>query len=90
MPMDEGTVTHSGIVPIIPDVQNPRIQVTIWDVPGETAGLWEQIGDVARTLRHEERTKSKFEAMSYAHLCAALAEALESFGTEQRRKKKKP
>jgi len=82
MPMDKPTCTNSGIIPIIPDFQNPRIQVTIWDASGETAGLWERVREVAKLLRHEERTQSNSETLSYAHLCGALVETLESFGAK--------
>ncbi len=86
MPTDESTPTNSGIIQIIHDVELPRIQVTIWDdVAGDMAGLRELVRQVAKTLRHEEQTHSKSEALSYARLCAALAEALESFGIQQGR-----
>jgi hypothetical protein len=78
--MDKATTTHSGIIQIIHDVELPRIQVTIWDVPGDTAGLWERVREVAKTLRHEERTHPKSGELTYARVCGALAEALESFG----------
>lgn len=85
MPMDKATTTNSGIIQIIHDVELPRIQITIWDVPGDTAGLLERVREVAKTLRYEERTQPKSAGLTYARLCGALAEALESFGTRQER-----